>query len=400
MNVCHSLVALLLIVSPAIAQAQGVWTVDDAVATAIAHLPLDAVGEYQIERLAAELDQSLVRPLPRLSLAHEAYVAPSDSRGGESAFGVSQTFDLTPWRDRARVAIPHQEAAVRHGVASMRAELESAARAAFYGVRHREERIAAIDEWIHALSAGVEAAAARESAGDASAYDVLRVERELDIARARRANAAAALVEAWSALDAVAPTAERPALVGDLAPQAPSQSTLREIPELSRLDAIASATEIEASSWDRAGLRGWSIGAAYRLGNSPGTVSHGFGLDLSIPLATRDTFEPRRRALEARAAEIRAEHLVSETIAVAGADAALWRLERTLAAIREMPALGTEGELTRLAELAYAAGETTLTDLLDAYGSETELRLARIDLEWEARRAAIELDRRRGLRRQ
>lgn len=379
--------------------AQG-WTEEDAVAAALATIPVDALAGLESEVLTAELEHGVARPLPALALAHEGFVGDRASRGGESSVGVRQSFDLTGWRGTLRSALPLRQDAAAHALAATRIGLATDARTAFYRVRHIEERILALGDWIDALRVGVATATAREAAGDVSAYDRRRIERELEIAATTLASEEARLAESWAALLAIAPAEHRPTLVGELTPEPPAETSLRYIPELSRLDSLAQAADLERDAWSRPALRDWEIGAAYRLGNSPDAIVHGFALELSVPLPTRDTDRPRREALEWRAEQYRAEALVIETLATNGVRAAAARLRDTLAVLDDLGSDADSDDLTRMAELAYEAGETTLADLLDAYGSEAELRLARIDLQWEARRAAIDLERSRGLRRE
>ena len=108
--------------------------------------------------------------------------------------------------------------------------------------------------------------------------------------------------------------------------------------------------------------------------------------------------DPHRRAGPVDVPEQRAEHervggelRFARTLAEQAEQATRKRYQASLDALGELPPAERDAELSQLAESAYGAGEGTLLELLDAYESEADLRLARIDLQWEARRAAIEL---------
>ena len=388
----------LVVVSFARVASAQTWSLDDALDAAHAAAPLNELLAARIEARSAELEASFVRPTPTLGLGHEALFG--NSTDSETTISLHHPFDVSGWREDLREALPHEHAALAEEAQAARIALETEVKTAFFEVRLHEERIAAVDAWMARLEGGVAAAAAREEAGDASEYDVRRVERELEIAAAERAREVSRLAEAWAALGALAPHQERPVLSGALRPEAPRNPQLGNLPALGRLDAMVAAREAEADAWGSPGLRDWEIGAGYRLANGPGATAHGFIVELSIPLPTRNTDAARIDALVAQADALRAERLVIETLATNTFRAARARLEGVLDALTQMPTSSSEGELTRMAELAYSAGEASLTDLLDAYGSEAELQLARIDLEWEARRAAIEWELREGQRRE
>jgi cobalt-zinc-cadmium efflux system outer membrane protein len=380
--------------------AQDTWSVDDAIAAAHASAPLDVLLGAQLVVASAELEAALVRPTPSLGIQHETLLGDRSTRDGETTVSLRHPFDVSSWRDDLRATLPYEQAALREDVRGQRVVLESQVNTAFFEVRHREERIAAIDQWMERLQTGVDAAVAREDAGDASEYDVRRVRRELQIAAAMRAAETSSLAESWAGLATLAPHLARPTLVGVLSPPAPIDAALDNLPALLRLDALAAARDAEAAAWGSPGLRDWELGAGYRLANRPGALAHGFTVELSIPLPTRNTDAARIDALHAQASAFRAERLVTETLASNASRAARVRVEQVLEALHRMPDSSEELELTRMAEVAYAAGEASLTELLDAYGSETELLLARTDLEWEARRASIEAQLRQGQRRE
>jgi cobalt-zinc-cadmium efflux system outer membrane protein len=375
------------------------WSADDAVAAALSSPALDAMLEASLAGARAALDEATLRPLPELELSHEQILGARDRRALEFTAGLSQTFDLTGWRGRLRGGRVHREAALRADAEGWRVETAAQARTAFFEVRYRQERLAALDAMSSRLGRGVAAISARAAQGDASEYDRLRVQRAEQIALAERVREQSLVDEAWAVLAALSPWQARPALIGELAPvQSPTERAETPLPpHLARLNLTERALASEISAGGSPWLRGWTVGAGYRAVDDAGGTGHGFVLSLALPLAFRNTEAPRVARLEAERARVAGELSLSQAVAERTAEAARTRLDAALAGLARLPELAADAELTRLAELAYGAGEATLAELLDAYASETALRLARIDLEWEARRAAIELDRRLGL---
>jgi outer membrane protein TolC len=120
-------------------------------------------------------------------------------------------------------------------------------------------------------------------------------------------------------------------------------------------------------------------------------VGHGFVVSLALPLAFWNPDGPRAQATRAQAARVRAELGTRSHRAERLTSAARTRLLETRAALDELGDPRRDAELSQMASLAFASGEGSLTELLDAYDSETELRLARIDLQWQARQSSIAL---------
>jgi outer membrane protein TolC len=160
------------------------------------------------------------------------------------------------------------------------------------------------------------------------------------------------------------------------------------LPRLEQLEQRELGLDAELDAWGVPFGRGRTIGAGYRFAHQGGNGGHGFMLSLSLPLTLW---------LRAERARVEGEHELSRTLAERAEDGARKRLQDSLDALGELSAPECEGELSQLAETAFGAGEGTLLELLDAYESEAELQLARIDLQWAARRAAVDLQRRLGI---
>ena len=385
---------------PTAAAAQSEVSSDDAVRAALARPEVEERFNAQVAGARAELDEATVFPTPTLGLAHEQVFGDLNVGYLEVSAMVEQRFDLSGWRGALRESLPHRESALRAETHAWQLQAATAVRVAFYRVRRHDERIAALDAWFARLEDGLAGLRAREERGDASAYQVRRIEREIELAYATRAAEASARAEAWAELEQWTTWQTRPVLVGELQPSTPTRAPetrplLR--PELARLEHLELALDAEAQAWGAPLWRGWSVGAGYRYAEVGPSTGHGFLVTLSLPLSFWNTDASRVQRLRARQREVSSELTLHTSLVAREIDAAQQRLDAAMASLEMMSDLSRDAELTRLAQVAFDAGEASLTELLDALESETELQLARIDLQWEARRAAIALDRSRGI---
>ncbi len=113
--------------------------------------------------------------------------------------------------------------------------------------------------------------------------------------------------------------------------------------------------------------------------------------------ARLETSRARLERLRAQRDDLRSELTLRTREADRQTRAERTRLDAALDALEVTPDPSRDADLSRLAEVAFDANEASLTELLDAFESEANLRLARIDLQWEARRAAIALEHSLGL---
>jgi cobalt-zinc-cadmium efflux system outer membrane protein len=393
-----ALILLFTVAVPDRASARGPsWTIDEAVDQALANPEIEAVLAAEIDAARAEIDEATVRQTPFLGIDHEHVIGSARVGYIQTTAMIRQTFDFTPWRRRLQASVPHREAALRAETEQWSLEVATAVRLAFYQVRYHEERITAIDAWIARLAQGVSAIDKRREGGDASPYEVRRVERELEIAVAQRAQEQSRLAGAWADLGAWTPWEAQPSLTGALTPNDVPAGELDALPQIVQLEQRELALDAELDVWGRPFGREWTFGAAARYAHQGGDNGYGFMLTLSVPLTFWNTDRPRVDRLRAEHERVEGELRFARTLAEQAEQATRERVKAAFDALGELPAAERDAELSQLAEAAYGAGEGSLLELLDAYESEAELRLARIDLQWEARRAAIELQRRLGI---
>lgn len=373
--------------------------VEDVVRAALLRTERTVHLDAQIGVERAQMDEDTMLPLPTLALDHEQTFGGASERGAETSVLVEQGFDPSRWRAAYRQALPHRISALRAQNDAVLLDTATAVRAAFFQVLHREARVRVLDGWIARLLVGLEGMRVREASGDVSAFEIQRLIRAVELASARRATEASALAEAWAALEQWTTWESRPRLVGDLQPPPPAQlpNETQLLPDIARLEHLALGLDAERDAWGSPFWRGWSAGVGYRFADIGQRVGHGVLLTLTVPLAYRDIDAPRQDRLNAQLQAVQTELAIRTYRAARERDAAQQRLDAVLVALGALPDATLDSELVRLAQLAFDAGEATLPELLDAVESELELQLTRLDLQWEARRAAIALDRSRGL---
>lgn len=395
-NIGRCLTLLLLVSVSRAGVAQDAWTVEDAVRVATSLPEVAELLDAELASIDAATAVAALRELPRLGADVEQMLGDDALRVTEATLGFETTFDLHNWRRELWAAADERRLAARADLASAELELAAVVRRAFFAVRRAEERASALDDWIARLERGVTDTAARVDRGDVSRFELRRVERELTTARAERALAEDELAEAWAELERWAPAESRPRLVGDLMPERVEADRQR-LPELRGLEHLSAALDAEADSWGASWARDWTFGAGYRLVNTRADTGHGFVLSLSMPLLTRTNGEARAMRLRAERDRVARELDVRQARLFAAEAAVERRLADARAACESVGEGEIDDELIALAEAAYGAGEATLTELLDAYESQLQLALVRVELQWAARRAAIELRHLRGI---
>lgn len=256
----------------------------------------------------------------------------------------------------------------------------------------------AADRWVKRLSELVNLARARESAGDASQYDVLRLEREILQAQRQRDNAdirrAQERAELASWLD------DDPAklqLAGDLRPPAPPPAA-----ELPRpLHALALDEEARALAMEQDAAGRWylppvtataggkTVFGHQGLAPQVGEVGYLLTLQVPIPVLNRagakiDELAAARRVAAAEA-DMEAHHVVRR----AAAARAVWaRAHRALSAHEERASARADSLVTT-ARAAWAGGELSLLALLEAERTTLDDELTVIELSMAARNAQV-----------
>jgi cobalt-zinc-cadmium efflux system outer membrane protein len=245
--------------------------------------------------------------------------------------------------------------------------------------------------------------AKREAAGDAAGFDRLRAEREvLDIeadhalAASERVRTQATVVSFFA--DAIDPS-RVVAVPRQPAPASiPALDVLVERAEAGRGDMLALRKEVDAAQFStRAADRRWVPEPEIVAGTKSSTVGGGdvgsvFTVHANVPLFDRG--KPERALALARASQAQAR--IDAFRVTLHSDIAALRatvLERRDTADRyRSAAVNGAGEIERIAQVSYDAGERGILELLDAYRSGSSARVRQAALDLAVRQAEIELE--------
>lgn len=282
----------------------------------------------------------------------------------------------------------------------LRADLRQAF-AALWLAQTRERELARATEEIQALA---EALARREAAGDAAGYDRLRAEHEAFELDAERALVAADVSRAQAALVALFGSPVDPSTVvavraDPASPLVPALGELLARAETSRGELLAFGHDAEAARLAaRAAVRA-RIPEPEVVGGTKSSTLLGEGelgsvlaVHVTIPLFDRARPERARAEAATRQAEARANALrIALEAELAGLRTAV--LKRRTSAIRHRTgAADLAGEMARIAQVSYDAGERNILELLDAYQAAAEARIRQAELDAAAWQAEIELE--------
>jgi cobalt-zinc-cadmium efflux system outer membrane protein len=357
---------------------------------AAAAAPAQAAADYGVRRLV---------PNPAVRFQQE------DAAGTRDRFLLVE--QELPLAGRRGLLAQASTQAVASATAQARVEADLVrrdVRIAYTDLLAFSARERALGEGLAALDAVVERLRTREQAGEGSAFDRMRAERErVDFADDRRA-ARAGIRSAQAQLAGLLAepgggaslTASddigRPAVLPSL-PEAVQQA-------IGRRPALrAAAADIERLRFERQ--------AAGRLARPQPVVSGGwkptaqggrsesgyaFGVGVAVPLFARGSAEAAVSSAALTAAEARRAALALEIEADVRAAHARAEVARERVQAYETDALARSRELVRIATLAYDEGELGILELLDAHRTRLDAELRALSLKTDERLAAVLLD--------
>lgn len=247
---------------------------------------------------------------------------------------------------------------------------------------------------------------ARAERGEASGYELGRLELELGTYQDHLAEVEVELSGARLVLAALMGSESELDPVDPLQVARPVAAEVLEVAALeARGDLRAAGHRIEsARHQSSAGRRGWvpalELTGGIKTGEVGGETRIGYvaGIGLSLPVFDRGQAERERADAELRAAEAERRLLLRDVkLAVRVAHGAL---VRRIAQVErfEKEQLPRLDELVRRAEVSYGEGERSIFELLDAYRTAKELRLRHVELLRGAKQSALELQRAVGTR--
>jgi cobalt-zinc-cadmium efflux system outer membrane protein len=245
--------------------------------------------------------------------------------------------------------------------------------------------------------------AKREAAGDAAGFDRLRAEREVLDIEADHALAASDRARAQATVASFLADTIDPSRVVAVPRQPtpvsiPAVDALVERAEAARGDLLALRKEVDAARFSaKAADRRWVPEPEIVAGTKSSTLGGGdlgtvFAVQASIPLFDRG--QPEQALAVARASQAQAR--IDAFRVVLRSDIAALRaivLERRDTADRyRSAAVNNAGEIERIAQVSYDAGERGIVELLDAYRSGSSARVRQAALDLVVRQAEIELE--------
>jgi outer membrane protein, heavy metal efflux system len=243
----------------------------------------------------------------------------------------------------------------------------------------------------------------REAAGDAAGFDRLRAEREVLDLDADRAIAATDRARAQAAVAGFFVDRIDPARIVAIEtvtprPELPPVEALFEQAQSIRGDLIALRKEIEAANFsERAAERRRIPDPEIVAGTKSSTLGGGdlgsvLTIHATVPLF--DRARPERVVARARAEQAQAR--IEALRAALRSDITALRasvVERRQAAERyRSAAVAGAGEIERIAQVSYDAGERVILELLDAYRTGASARVRQAALDASTRQAEIELE--------
>lgn len=397
MRVGICIAALTLVSARAGAQTVSL-TESEALASVGAGHPRVAAARAGSDLVAADVAGAGRWPNPRASVTREGVSGVS-----EYLVTATQSLPIT-----GRRALDVRSAESRAAAAASRADetirrLRADIRLAFADLvlaQTRERELTASRDRLQALA---DVLARREAAGDAAGFDRLRAQREVLDVNAERGAAAVERSRAQSMLwgllltDAPAPSLVAVAPPPASSPPPPLASLIATAeaarPSLAALKQDADAAEIAIRAAARRVFPEPEVVAGTKSSNAAGgDVGSVFGLHLSVPLFDRAA--PERAAATARLRQARAEADAARRALHAEIHARREAVvqRRDIADLYRQALAGDGGDLERIAQVSYDAGERGVLELLDAHRIAAAARLRQVELDAATRRAEIELE--------
>lgn len=328
---------------------------------------------------AAYVRAAAVLPNPALVVEHQRSLKGPTDR--ETVVGLSVALSVSGRRGLLQDAA--QARREQSGAEGRAALFESALqfRAAYARALVERARADIIREQQGLLEASSAMIEALQSKGEAAAYDSLRqrlqarVHRSSLAAAEARAAESQALLQAWTGQEIALP----PADLVKFAQAEPELTVAVELPSpgLQALRAESQASALEARAARRRWLPDPQLFAGYRGLDMGAETAHGVAASLTLPLSLFDhgqgdaaLSEAERSLAEAGMERLQAEQSATER-------AARGRLTRLLEGFDAVAQLGDDAkELTARTQQLYAAGESSITEMLEAFRAAEEARLA------------------------
>ncbi|MDD1651283.1 MAG: TolC family protein [Methylococcaceae bacterium] len=364
--------------------------------------------KQRIERSRAEVEAAGVMPNPRLNIGNFSLMSQTNTMydGRTQREIILEVPVLASGQLGARVEAAEKQ--VEMTEASVEADFSALAYdiwRLFVKLLAGRERIAILDETHHDMRHLSDLVTGREQAGNASRYDVLRIDLETRDVAARLENARNDLLGTAGELGvALGLPGWNPEALGTLKPLgvpanpdrlwAEAERSNPEI-ETARRGEIAAEAGLDRARSERWPVPSLMFGSAFTE-NPWGHAIFG-GLSVELPVFDYGQGGMARAATERQKAAVERDVVTAQTRGAVDRAAALLARRQETRARFERDVLGKLGDLKAMGEAAYRFGKGSLLELLDATRSRTEVRLTHVDLSQAETEAEIDALRAAGL---
>ena len=191
---------------PELAEPNGVVTLRDAMALALAHNPQLGIYPYDLRAADARVQQAGLRPNPEVQIEIEEFGGRGERSGfdaAETTLQVGQPIELGGKRARRTAVASLDKELVQWDYKSARLDVMRQATLAFAAVLAAQERLALTERLLELSRQAQAAVAQRVKAGKDSPVDELRADVAFSESRIERQKAEKALIAARHALAAV-----------------------------------------------------------------------------------------------------------------------------------------------------------------------------------------------------
>ncbi|HEX2870798.1 MAG TPA: TolC family protein [Polyangiaceae bacterium] len=343
----------------------------------------NAVARAQRQRGDAAVLAAQVLPNPVLIVEHQLTLAGAADR--ETILGLSLPLGIggRRWLLQDAADARRQQAFAEAHATTFEAAL--AFREAFVAASVDQAGVEVLSQQQAALDALSETLQKLAKGGEAASYDGLRqstqarVHRQLLASAKAKALASRTLLEAWTGHEVTLQNRELVALGGG---RASSFGTyVRETPAVQSFLAEARAGDLEARAARRRAVPDLAVFAGYRAVAVGSETGHGVALSLEMPLTFFDHGQ-------AEAANADAEVQVARSLAARLRQQMKAKLKAARASLTVLEASHAEADtasrdallVREKAAQLYAAGEASITELLEAFRVAEEAQLAKVTL--------------------
>ena len=384
-----------------LAHAQAPLTVAEAERTALAREGLIQLLSARRDSAAGDVTAASAWPNPELSVSRES-IDLADTTSRERFYWLYQSIDVSGERGLRSDAASQRLEAAQHAASAERLEIRAQVQRLFFETLYQQSKLQIVKRSQQRLASLVTRVRKQHEAGQAAAYDVVRLERALSALDTRAVRASAEGKRVYSELMALLGMEDiesaRP-LEGQIMPTAPlSLDAYLEqgngLPRLKELKARARADELTARAEQRAAIPDIRVGVGRKELRENGRQFDGnmVSLSISVPLFDRNQGERARARANAVAKE--AQHSLARARLTGEIRGRRDKLQALIKSAKRFERNDTEtaGALLQAAEAGYRGGEAGVLELVDAYQNVLDAQLRLLEFQKHARDTFIELE--------